>query len=56
MLMKHNIWPKRLILRQCFRVAFPSCSYLVEQMLPTTITKTMELHVLPHLKLAIIPY
>jgi hypothetical protein len=29
-LMCENIWPKRLILRQCFCVAFPFCFFLVE--------------------------
>jgi hypothetical protein len=35
---------------QCPRVVFPSCFSLVKQVLSTMVTKTMELHVLPHLK------
>ncbi len=49
--MCENIWLRRLVLRQCPRVAFLSCFSFVEHVFPAQVTKTMELHVLPHLKL-----
>jgi hypothetical protein len=55
-LMRENIWLKRLILRQCPHATFPSCFSFVEHVFPTTVTKTMQLHVLPHLKSVVIPY
>jgi len=54
-LMCENIWLRRLVLRQCPYITFPSCFSFVEHVFLTTITKTMELHVLPHLKSTIIP-
>jgi hypothetical protein len=39
---------------QCPHVIFPSHSSLVEQNLPTMVTKTMNLYVLPHLEFATI--
>jgi hypothetical protein len=39
----------KLILHQCPRIVFPSCSSIVEHVFLAMVTKTMELHVLPHL-------
>jgi hypothetical protein len=39
---------------QCPHVIFPSHSSLMEQVLPTMVTKTMNLHMLPHLEFATI--
>lgn len=41
---------------QCPHVVFPSHSSLVEQVLPTMVAKTMNLHVLPHLEFATIVF
>lgn len=41
---------------QCPHVIFPSHSSLVEQVLPTMVAKTMNLHVLPHLEFATIVF
>jgi len=39
---------------QCPHVIFASHSSLMEQVLPTMVAKTMNLHVLPHLEFATI--
>ncbi len=41
-----NIWLQRLVLHQCPRVIFPFCVTLVKDVLPTMVSKTMQLHVL----------
>jgi hypothetical protein len=56
LLMCENIWLRRLVLCQYPRATFPSYFSLVKQVFPTTVTKTMELHVLPHLKSIVIRY
>jgi hypothetical protein len=45
-----NIWLRKLVLHQCPHVIFTFHSCLVEQVLHAMVTKTMNLHVLPHLK------
>jgi len=47
-----NIWLHRLVLQQCPCVVFPFRSSLMEWMLLTMVTKTIKLHVLPHLSFA----
>jgi hypothetical protein len=42
-----NIWLKRLVLRLCSRVVFPSQTTFVKKMLPTMVKKSMQLHVFP---------
>jgi hypothetical protein len=41
-----NIWLQRLVLCQCPHVIFPSHLTLVKDVLPTMVSKTMQLHVL----------
>jgi hypothetical protein len=45
-----NMWLRKLVLHQCPHVIFPFHPCLVEQVLHTVVTKTMNLHVLPHLE------
>jgi hypothetical protein len=49
-----NIWLHKLVLHQCPHVIFPFHSCLVEQVLHAMVTKTMNLHVLPHQEYIII--
>ncbi|KAJ7538060.1 hypothetical protein O6H91_11G033100 [Diphasiastrum complanatum] len=42
-----NIWLRRLILRQCNRLVFPSRHQLVEEVIPQMVAKTLERYVLP---------
>jgi hypothetical protein len=37
-----NIWFRRLVLHQRPRVVSPFCVILVEEMMPTMVTKTMQ--------------
>ncbi len=48
-----NIWLRRLVLHFCLRVVFPFRATFVEEMFPTMVTKTMQLHVMPRLAKAI---
>jgi len=44
-----NIWLRRLVLRFCSRVVFPSWVMFVKEVLLAMVKKTMQLHVLPEL-------
>jgi len=48
-----NIWLHMLVLQQCPCVVFPFLSSFLEWMLLIMVTKTIKLHVLPHLSFAI---
>jgi hypothetical protein len=44
-----NIWLKRLVLRWCLLIYFPFRIVLMDEMLPTMVKKTMNLHILLNL-------
>jgi len=48
-----NIWLRRLVLHFCLCVVFPLRATFVEEVLPTMVTKIMQLHAMPRLAKAI---
>jgi hypothetical protein len=51
-----NIWLRRLVLDLCPCVLFPFWSQLVEEVLPTMVTKSMDIHVLQKLASPVIVF